>query len=148
MARSATRRQGQAGFALIELLVVMVLVGILAAIALPRFIGQADKARDSEAKSNARNMVSLVASCFAETENFRECTTSGRTELDAGGLAVGSGRGEVQVQSSSPEQYKITARSRSGTDFEITKPAGAPPERTCGPPPRRGQNGCPSDGNW
>ena len=46
------KKQSNAGFTLIELLVVIIIVGVLSAIALPTFLDQASKARESEAKTN------------------------------------------------------------------------------------------------
>ena len=47
-----TKKKSNAGFTLIELLVVIIIVGVLSAIALPTFLDQASKARESEAKTN------------------------------------------------------------------------------------------------
>src|SRR3954468_18072379 len=66
----------ESGFTLIELLVVILIIGILAVIALPAFLGQRAKGQDSDAKSNARNLLSEVESCFTESDLYSNCTDS------------------------------------------------------------------------
>ena len=64
------KKNGEKGFTLIELLVVIIIIGILAAIALPSFLNQAAKARQSEAKTYAGSMNRSQQAYFLEKQGF------------------------------------------------------------------------------
>src|SRR5437773_7645856 len=122
-------RNEEEGFTLIELLVVILIIGILAAIALPSFLGQRNKGWDASAKSNARNMVSQLESCYVDGETYKGGGAGG-TCLDAvsgGGtvasLPYGAAQGDVEVTAVDVSTYTINAHSKSGKDFIITKDA-------------------------
>jgi type IV pilus assembly protein PilA len=143
------RMNEEQGFTLIELLVVILIVGILAAIALPTFLGQQKKGQDSEAKANARNLVSHVESCFAETQNYSLCNEA--TELTNTGLDIGAAQGQVEVtavEADNVSGYTIRAYSKSAAGvtawFQIRKTT-AGSARTCG---LDGQGGCKTGAVW
>jgi type IV pilus assembly protein PilA len=144
LARLRGANDDEKGFTLIELLVVILIIGILAAIALPTFLGQQDKAKDASAKSDARNMVSMVESCYATSNTYADCGTEAALGTPTG-LDWGTGPGQVSVTSVAADAYTIDAVSKSGNHFFIARTAAGAKNYTC---TDHNKGACPGNGNW
>lgn len=77
--------QKDKGFTLIELLVVMIIIGILAAIAIPVFLNQREKARDTAAKADVSTVGKEIATYYVDNLGAVPAVdiTSGRYTVDS-----------------------------------------------------------------
>ncbi len=111
---------------MIELLIVVMILGILATIALPAFLGEQDKGLDADAKVNTRNVVASVESCFTETKSYENCDTL--PELQATDTTPGveltdtsaKKAGAVAV-AATDDSYTVTAYSKSDHTFVVAR---------------------------
>jgi type II secretion system protein G len=97
------KKNGEKGFTLIELLVVIIIIGILAAIALPSFLNQAAKARQSEAKTSVGSMIKAQEAFYLEKQFYA---------TDFGTL--GAEQGTIKTQTEN-YNYAISGSARGVT---------------------------------
>ncbi|AGF78815.1 prepilin-type N-terminal cleavage/methylation domain-containing protein [Desulfocapsa sulfexigens DSM 10523] len=64
------RKSGQKGFTLIELMIVVAIIGILAAIAIPQFSSYRAKAFDKAAQSDLRNFKTAMEAGYADAQAY------------------------------------------------------------------------------
>ncbi|TAE60042.1 MAG: prepilin-type N-terminal cleavage/methylation domain-containing protein [Nostocales cyanobacterium] len=106
------KKQENEGFTLIELLVVIIIIGILSAIALPSFLNQANKAKQSEARTYVGSMNKGQQAYFTEKSDFAS---------DISSLGVGIKSNTVNYQYASAKQNATFAISSGNTTVAVLR---------------------------
>ena len=124
-------RNKEGGFTLVELMVVVMIIAILMAIAIPTFLNSRKRAQDSAARSNVRNGLSAAQSVYSETQSYTDVTAAKLQSEEPGLTFV-----ETAVASTTPKTISVSvgsdviylaAKSASGKCFALRHSVGTTP---------------------
>jgi type IV pilus assembly protein PilA len=121
-----TKRRSDDGFTLIELMVVVLVIAILLAIAIPTFLGARKRAQDSVAKTSLRNALSAANVLYTDAQTFAaadENATTGMPSVEPSLTYVATGTASASPKSisvaASAGQWSAAAKSDSAQCFTI-----------------------------
>ena len=135
--------RGERGVTLVELLVVVIIIGLLAAIVIAAFANQQDKAHDADAKTHARSAQTAMESFFVDMKSYAGVT---RADLEEQQTALRDAPNLAIVTATSNEyEIEVSSTSTNPVTFSVHRMPTGTIERTCSP---ASTGGCQPGGVW
>jgi len=139
------------GFTLIEILVVLLIIGALAAIAIPLFLSQTSKATDASAEELARTGAQAAETYATDhSGNYAGLEPKALHEIEPAVQIAEGGNNAYVTKAEAKESGKgfvVTAAAPNGDTFSFTRTESGEAKRTCEVKEGNNSGGC-AAGSW